>query len=76
MNAILAWITKHPQRTAGLVQVASGSILSSLPSLGLSTRTLAIVIMLFGLVQAVFGFLKTPDTPPDTHDDGTAGESQ
>jgi len=73
MKKIIAWMRKHPQRTAGLIQVASGSLLSSLPTLGLNARTLAVLLTLFGLVQAVFGFLKSQqDVPPDTHDDGTA----
>lgn len=65
MSALWDWVKKHPQRTAGLVQVASGSILGSLPTLGLSARTLAFVIALFGLVQAVFGFLKSQQDPPE-----------
>ena len=77
MSALWEWVKKHPQRTMGLVQVASGSLLTSLPTLGLSARTLAVFLTLFGLVQAVFGYLKSQQTEPlsETHDDGTASES-
>lgn len=68
MNALLAWAKKHPQRTAGLIQVATGSVLTSLPTLGLSVRTLALAIAAFGLVQAIFGFLQS--AKDDAADDG------
>jgi hypothetical protein len=59
VKKLLSWIRKNPQRTAGIIQVASGSILASLPTLGLSQRSMSITIAGFGLVQAVFGYLKS-----------------
>jgi hypothetical protein len=63
---LLEWIKKHPQRTAGMIQVAAGSLMASLPTLELSKRSLAVTLMFFGLVQAVFGYLKSQS------DDGSA----
>jgi len=51
------WLKANPQKTIGMIQAASGSILASLPGLGLSPRSLGFTIMGFGVVQAVFGFL-------------------
>ncbi len=64
MKALFDWIKAHPQRTAGMVQVAAGSLMASLPTLGLSPRALAFTIAAFGLVQAVFGFLKSQSDAP------------
>jgi hypothetical protein len=65
MNQIFEWIKKHPQRTAGMVQIAAGSLMTSLPTLELSPKTLSIALMAFGLVQAVFGYLKSQSETPE-----------
>jgi len=59
MNDVFTWIKTHPQRTAGMIQVATGSLMASLPTLDLSPRSLAIALTVFGLIQAVFGYLKS-----------------
>lgn len=62
--AIGKFILANPQKTAGIVQVASGAILSSLGSLNLSQRTMGICLVAFGVLQAVFGFLRSADKGP------------
>ena len=61
--AIWQWIRNHPQRTSGMVQVLAGSLLSTIPTLDLTPRTLAIILAFFGAIQAVFGFLHS--APPE-----------
>lgn len=63
-KAVVQWILTNPQKTAGVVQVASGAILSSLGSLNLSQRTMGICLVAFGVLQAVFGFLRSADKGP------------
>lgn len=56
-DTIWPWLKANPQKTTGMIQVASGSVLASLPNLGLSPHAMAFAVMGFGLLQAVFGFL-------------------
>ena len=56
-DTIWPWFKKNPQKATGMFQVASGSLLTALPTLGLGPRSLSIMLMIFGLAQAVFGFL-------------------
>jgi hypothetical protein len=65
MSQLVEWVKKHPQRTAGMVQIAAGSLITSLPTLELSPRALSIALMAFGLVQAVFGYLKSQSETPE-----------
>ena len=56
-DTIWPWLKANPQKTTGMIQVASGSILASLPTFQLPPVALSVILALFGLLQAVFGFL-------------------
>jgi hypothetical protein len=61
MNAIWNWVLKHPQRTAGLLLTAFGSLQGSLAlyQASFSPTTNALITTLFGLVVALLGWVKS-----------------
>lgn len=73
------FLNRHKTKLTGLLLVVAGALQANSVALQslLSAKGYAWFTVAVGLFVAVLGFInQRPEPSPDTHDDGTSGESQ